>query len=290
MMRHAELLPRYKRLRKAALRLNNRLVKTLSRSVLDEGGKKLGILQGNVLTLDSEDEIAVLMDYCIYDVRRRGANAVERDLAKSPPTPESDEMTLLQAMRQAYYSLFAVEAVERGVGVHVKDLLRDESLFLVDVGFGSSAPLGMILAARVTVPEGIAMTTGAALPFGVLSAAEMPYSCKVWQPCSQAWTSAAFPHKKQAICQASSFVYACNKAPRSTSDTRRLIRGRRRRGRAGGATAMIGDLSGLPEKPPRRSSRPSRASDRRHAAASPTTRSVRISTRIGAFRSAYVRT
>lgn len=172
MTRHAELLPRYKQLRQAALRLNNRLVETLSRSVLDEGGKKLGILRGYVLTLDSEDEIAVLMDYCIYDVRRRGVNAVERYLAKSPPAPDSDEMTLLQAMRQAYYSLFAVEAVERGVGVHVKDLLRDESLFLVDVGFGSSAPLGMILAARVTAPEGIAMTTGAALPFGLLSAEE----------------------------------------------------------------------------------------------------------------------
>ncbi|HBI44095.1 MAG TPA: hypothetical protein DDY78_14765 [Planctomycetales bacterium] len=172
MTRYADLLPRYKRLRQSAVRLNSRLVKTLSRNVLNEGGKKLGILRRNVLTLDSADEIAVLMDYCIFNVRRSGVNAVERYLAKSPPPQDSDEMAILLGMRQAHYSLFAVEAVERAVGVHVKDLLRDEPRFLMDVGLSGSAPLGMILATRVMAPEGIGMTGGAALPVGVLSTSE----------------------------------------------------------------------------------------------------------------------
>jgi len=172
MTRHAEVLARYKHLRQVGLELNNRLVETVSRSVIDEGGKKLGILKGDVLALDSEDEIAVLMDYCLHDVRRHAVNAVERYLAESPPAPESDEWILLQAMRQMRYSLFAVEATEPGVGVHVRDLLRDEPLFLVDVGFSRTASVGMVLAARVMAPEGIGMTTGAALPVGVLSPAE----------------------------------------------------------------------------------------------------------------------
>ncbi len=83
MTRHAELLPRYQHLRRAGLELNNRLVKLASRSVLDEGGEKLGVLERNVLTLDTEDEIAVVMDYCLHDVRR-GLNAVERHLSESP--------------------------------------------------------------------------------------------------------------------------------------------------------------------------------------------------------------
>jgi hypothetical protein len=165
---HPELLIRYQHLRRVGLRLNSRLVKTVPKSVLDEGGKKLGILKRNVLILDTEDEIAVLMDFCIYDVRRQGANAVEHFVADSPPPPGSDEMVLLQAMRQARYSLFAVEAVERGVGVHVRDLLRDEILFVVDVALSETAPLGMIMAGRVMAPDGIAMTTGTALPVGVL--------------------------------------------------------------------------------------------------------------------------
>jgi hypothetical protein len=122
--------------------------------------------------LDTEGEIAVLMDYCLYDVRRQGRSTVERFLAESPPPAGSDEMILLQAMRAAHYPLFAVEAVERGVGVLARDLRRDEPCSIVDVGFGSTAPVGVMLAARYMAPEGIGMTTGAGLPVGMLPVAE----------------------------------------------------------------------------------------------------------------------
>jgi hypothetical protein len=173
MLEHTQLLPRYQQLRQVGVQLSSRLFETLSKSVLDEGGKKLGILKKNVLVLDTEDEIAVLADYCIHDVRRQGANAVDQYLAKSPPPADSDEMVLLLAQQHAWFSLFAVEAAERGVGIHVRDLLRQQLLFLVDVGLSRTARLGMVLAARVMAPEGIPMTTGAALPVGVLSADEM---------------------------------------------------------------------------------------------------------------------
>lgn len=173
MTRHADLLPRYKRLREVGLELNTRLVKTLPKSVLDEGGKKLGILRKNVLVLDTEDEIALLMDFCLHDVRRQGANAVDRYLEATPPPPGSDDMVLLQALRLARFSLIVVEALEPGVGARVKDILRDEPFFLVDVGMSRSVPVGMILATRVMEAEGIGMTTGAALPVAVLSPAEL---------------------------------------------------------------------------------------------------------------------
>jgi len=173
MSEHARLLPRYKHLRQVALELNTRLVHTLSKSILNEGGKKLGILtKKDVLTLDAEDELSVLMDYCIYDIRRKGKNAIERFVEKSPPPADSDEMVLLQAMRQARFGLVAVEAIERDVGVQVRELLRDEVLFVVDVGFSRSAPVGMILAARIMAPESITMTTGAPLPVAVLPPAQ----------------------------------------------------------------------------------------------------------------------
>jgi hypothetical protein len=169
MTQHAERLTRYQHLRQVGLELNTRLTKTLSRSELDEGGRKLGILKRNVLVLDTEDEIAVLMDYCLHDVRRHGVNAIERYLATAPAAAGSDEEVLLQALRRSRYSLFAVRSSEPGVGVHVRDLLRDEPLFLVDVGLSRTAAIGLVLAARVMAPEGIGMTTGAALPAGVLS-------------------------------------------------------------------------------------------------------------------------
>jgi hypothetical protein len=169
---HSHLLPRYKHLRQVAMRLNTSLVKTLPRDVLDEGGKRLGMLKGNKLLLDSEDMISVLMDFCIYDVRRQGLNAIERFLAESPPPAGSEDMVLLQAMREARYSLFVIESKESGVSIHVRDLIRDEQLFLMDVNFSQSAPVGLVLAGRIYSPEGIMQSTGATLPVGVLPPAQ----------------------------------------------------------------------------------------------------------------------
>jgi hypothetical protein len=160
----------YQRLRTAGRELNNRLVQRLSRDELHEGGRKLGILRGGTLVFDTEDETSVLMDYCLYDVRRNGRNTIEQYLIDSPPDPESDEMTCLRAMQQAIYSLFVVESVERGLGVIVRDFLSQEVLLVVDMGFGSTAQPGLVFASRLLHHDGFSMTGGAALPVAVLPA------------------------------------------------------------------------------------------------------------------------
>src|SRR5437762_3386440 len=82
---HRALLGRYQQLRQVALRLNNSLVESLPRKTVDDGGRKLGLLHRNVLTLNTEDEIAVLMDHCLYDLRPKGKNAIEQFLIQSAP-------------------------------------------------------------------------------------------------------------------------------------------------------------------------------------------------------------
>jgi len=164
----AEIISRYKRLRKVSTRLNHKLVKRLSRDVIDEGAKKLGILQDGFLVFNSEDESSILMDYCIYYVRRNGRNAVEQYLIDSLPDSDSDEMVCLRAMQHAAYSLFVVESVERGLGVTVWDSLSNETILVVDMGFSTSSQPGLIFASRLLPVDGFSMTGGAALPVGVL--------------------------------------------------------------------------------------------------------------------------
>jgi hypothetical protein len=173
MTTHAGLLPRYRELRRVGIELNTKLSHTLSQSEMGEGGRRLGILEGDTLVLDTEDEIAVLMDYCLHDVRRYGVTPIERYIQTSPPAPDSDEWILLQALRQSRFSVFVVKSVEPEVGVQVEDLLRGggES-FIVDVSFGQTASAGMVMAMRLMAVDGIEMTTGAALPLGKMSAAQ----------------------------------------------------------------------------------------------------------------------
>lgn len=158
------VLPRYRRLRLVQNRLNELLVKTIPQETLEECGRILGFFRKRTLIFDTEDEPPILMDYCIYYPQPDGRNLVARFLEMSPPRPHSEEMRALQGMSRAYYSLFEITEVVRGVGVRVRDIFRDQAGFIADIGFGNSARPHLMLATRVIPADGFLMTGGAALP------------------------------------------------------------------------------------------------------------------------------
>ncbi len=168
-----DILVHYQRLRPIRLRLNNELVSRLSTDVLRDGAKRIGILRDGIFVFASEDETSVLMDYCVYDVYRKGRNAVEQYLCDCPPDPDSDEMTCLRAMQHATYTLIAVLRVEPGVGCHVRNLFTEETRLLVDIGFSETAQPGVLIATRLLDFGGFVATGGAALPLGILDNDEL---------------------------------------------------------------------------------------------------------------------
>jgi hypothetical protein len=166
MSEHAHLLPRYKQLREVGRPLSSELFKSLTKDALDEAGQMLGVLRNNVFVLDSEEEMSALMDFAIHDVRRQGRNAVERRLASRPPPPGSDEMAYLLGLRDAHFALLITESTEPGVGAWAYDAIRGERHFLMDIGLGSTAVPDCVVAARITIVDGITMTTGASFLVG----------------------------------------------------------------------------------------------------------------------------
>ena len=110
----SDVAAQYQRIRPVRFRLNNELVTRLSRDMLHNGAKSLGMLRDGILVFDTEDETSVLMDYCIYDVDRKGRNAVDQYLADNPPDPDSDEMACLHAMQHATYTMLVVLQIEPG--------------------------------------------------------------------------------------------------------------------------------------------------------------------------------
>ncbi len=159
------VLNRYKQLRARGRALNDLLIKQLPKTAIRECAKKLGLLEGKTLVLDSEHELSVLFDYCLYTHRRGNKTVIDRYLAQAPPAVLSEEdMRLLNAMSNAYYSLFVVDAVQTDKGVTLHDLLRDKTFFLMDTGFGQSARPGLMLAGRVLPLADFAMSSGAFIP------------------------------------------------------------------------------------------------------------------------------
>ncbi len=161
-----EQLTRYQQFRTLQKSLNGPLLEMLPKSALGKCGKVLGIYKNNILVFGSESEMSVLMEYCLYDYRWDGQNVIEKYVSQTPLEAGSDKAILLEAMVKARYSLFRVDAVEKGVGIQTLDLFRGDSSFVIDIALSETAIKNMVLAGRImTLGESkFSITTGAALP------------------------------------------------------------------------------------------------------------------------------
>lgn len=159
------ILAQYQRMRSASRELNSALMDRCKPPV-KQAAEDLGVLVNDTIVMDI-DQMPVVTDRAIYSRAEDGRNTVDRFAAEYPPAPGSDAEAVLEAMRQAFFSLFVVRNVVKGVGVHVTDILRDAEHFIADVGFSETAVEGLVLASRVLPFENFIMTTGAALPVEV---------------------------------------------------------------------------------------------------------------------------
>lgn len=161
----SQLVARYKKFRKIIFELQNEdLTKYVTKKALDVCGSKLGILHNNTFVLDDPDQIAVVMDYCIYDYSEGGLNAIARYKADYPSDPDSEKYTVLKAMSESFYTIVQVENVLPGIGVKIKDLMGDKRFLLIDMGLSRTADVGMAIATRLLIFEDFVTTSGAALP------------------------------------------------------------------------------------------------------------------------------
>lgn len=160
---------RYRRFRALSTELNSRIVKTIPRHTYEEVGDAIGIRHNGVLLFDSEDMTGVLMDCCIHDWFEDGENLVQRYAETHPAAPETDESYLLSAYTQAKYRVILTLSSVPDAGVHCRDVLNNEDLFLMDLAMSRSlgsgeARRGTALATRTITLGGYWMTTGAFLP------------------------------------------------------------------------------------------------------------------------------
>jgi hypothetical protein len=160
----AKDIERYKQRREIAMTFNHKLVEQLPKSAINECAKKLGLLQRNTLVFSCEDEVSVLMDYCLFHFRINKVNVISRYLLMSPPAKDSIEMELLETMQKAYYSLLIVKKVFQNKGVLVFDFVNEKDIFLIDLGLSISAKGGMMFASHIIPIGQFYRTSGAMLP------------------------------------------------------------------------------------------------------------------------------
>jgi len=78
-----DLLEKYKKYRRKGVKLNIEMIeKCITRSVLEKASRYLGILKGNTLIFEYEDEVNVLMDFALHEIKINGKNVIEIYIGK----------------------------------------------------------------------------------------------------------------------------------------------------------------------------------------------------------------
>ena len=148
-----EVLTRSRHLRAISTRHHTEAMRFFSRPALLEQARHLGLTVGEMLAAESIDELTLAFDLAIHTARPGHSRAIDRYAGAAGRRPGSDEALVLEAMRQARFSVWRVERRHEVVGLIVQNLLRQGEAWLVDEALERSAPEGMAAAMRLCTPD-----------------------------------------------------------------------------------------------------------------------------------------
>jgi hypothetical protein len=163
-MTREEILDRYRRLRAISTRHHGAALKFLSHAAILVHAKRLGLTVGRMLVPESEEEMTLAFDLALYTAKDGRSGALDRYARAVRLAPGSDEARMLDAMRDAHFSIWRLERRHDTAGLIVTDVLREIEAWLIDEKLEASAPEGMSFAGRLCAPEGFAMSCGVVVP------------------------------------------------------------------------------------------------------------------------------
>jgi hypothetical protein len=164
-MTRTETLTRYRRLRQISKKHNHAIIDIIAPGVLLDWAKRLDLgTQGKSVVLGTENEMMLAEDLATYLPRLGRSHPLDRFARTAQFAPGSDEAIVLKAMRESCFSLWRVERRHETTGVILRDLLREEDIWLVDETMEQSARPGLEIAGRILKPGGFAMTARIVVP------------------------------------------------------------------------------------------------------------------------------
>jgi hypothetical protein len=204
-------IKQYRRYRKAARELNQKIIDGyVNEVVIDEAARILELGQDRQLIMDTEDDISVLMDFALYEIRNADhQNQVERYVSENNGKNHV-ERELLAAMLQAHTGLFKIQSIapEKGT-LELISLTGAGNVTLTDINFSETAPHDLIIFFRPIRTSSFTMTSGIAFIFPAEKEQEL---CKQWQELEEkgateryAWFFKASKHSGHATTYVKEF-------------------------------------------------------------------------------------
>jgi hypothetical protein len=155
----------YLAIRKVALKLNDKhLVPSLPKEAFDFAASNLGMLHGKTIVMDTEDQIAVVADFAIFNHRVNGKNAIQRYQEEHALEISPLQSKWLTGAVNSRYTLLLLGTPIPEIGLQAVDILTGDQLVITDVNFSRSSAAGLTVATRIIPIDDFYITSGAPLP------------------------------------------------------------------------------------------------------------------------------
>ncbi len=161
-----DIVEKYKRIREVGMPLNHKMIKScLSKEIIFNSAKLLGIVQRDVLIFENEEETSVLMDFALHEYKVNNKNAVQVYREKIGGQNET-ENEILASLLSSYTSLFKVFGISENT-LLLRDILKkeDKLIKLIEISFSKTATPGMLLFIRAVPFNDFYRTSGISFAF-----------------------------------------------------------------------------------------------------------------------------
>jgi hypothetical protein len=161
-----DIVEKYKSIREVGMALNHKMIKScLSKEIIFNSAKLLGIVQRDVLMFEGEEEMSVLMDFALHEYKVNNKNAVQVYQEKIGGQNEI-EAEILASLLSSYTSLFKIIAISENT-LLLRDVLKkeDKLIKLIEISFSKTATPGMLLFTRAVSFNDCYRTSGVSFAF-----------------------------------------------------------------------------------------------------------------------------
>ena len=128
-----------------------------------------------------ERRMILAFDLALYTAKDSRSRPLDRYARAARLVPGSDESRMLEAMRDARFSIWRIEQRHKTAGLIVTDVLREAEEWLIDERLEESASEGMAFAGGLSKPEGFAMTCGTVVPVDRDMIEEVIFDTLAWR-------------------------------------------------------------------------------------------------------------
>jgi hypothetical protein len=160
----AEILFRYRDLRQISKEQHEAVLDITAGDVLLDWARRIDLTQGRTVIADNESELVLAEDLASYLARLGRPYPLDRYARAAGLAPGSDEAIVLAAMCHARFSLWRIERHHETTGLILRDLRRDDEVWLIDEALAKNVRPGREMAARLIVPDRFAMTARVIVP------------------------------------------------------------------------------------------------------------------------------